>query len=195
MEPNHDLYYPSRLYLRVGLAAVAGTLVCALCGMRAPLALVPGILCLTTSLLLFWLGSRPTIRVSEGQLNIGDRAIAWRELREVNSSRFVSPLILHLRLTNSRRKTLIFPGSPERIARLLYQIRKLSTYASFDGVDYRDYWTWNSIQEAQGSGQVSGPVRMIRVDEEDEIESMFQKLRNPDSFESHEQDSKAPREE
>src|SRR5579863_1190761 len=120
MEPSVEIYLPSRLYARVGWAALAGSLISVLCGFRAPLAFIPGALCAVTAAALFWLAARPPIRVGENQFNIGERAIAWREVREINSSRFVSPLILNIKLTNSRHKYLVFPGEPERIEKLMW---------------------------------------------------------------------------
>ena len=193
MEPSVEIYRPSRLYVRVGWVAAGGAIVCALCGLRAPLAWVPGVLCGITALLLFWLSLRPPIRVADNQLNIGERAIAWREIREVNSTRFVSPLILQLRLTNARSKILLYPGPPERIARLLFRLRKSSAAATFDGVAYRDYWTWSAIREMSGDESVGSPVRMVSQDDEEEIERMFQKLRGVGPLDPHE-DSKAPHE-
>ncbi len=160
------------------------------------MAFVPGVLCLLTALLLFWLSVRPAIRIGHTQFNIGERAIAWREIREINSSRFVSPLILKLKLTNSRQKRLIFPGDPERIAALLFHLRKHSTLATFDGIAYRDYWTWNNIKEQTGGEAVEqGPVRMLSRNDEDEIERMFKKLKSVGRLDSKSKDpSKTPHE-
>ena len=177
MEPSVEIFAPSRLYARMGWAALAGSVVCVLCGFRAPLAFIPGFLCAGTSTFLFWLTARPHIRVGEHQFNIGNRAIAWREVREINSSRFVSPLLLKIKLTNSRQKLLIFPGEPERIARLLFYLRKNSQMASFDGVAYQDYWTWSSMAGTGENAPLEHPVRMVSADEEDEIERMYQKLK------------------
>ena len=194
MEPSVEIYVPSQLYVRLGWATVGGSVVCALCGLRAPLALIPGGLCGLTAILLFWLSARPAIRVSENYLNIGERTIAWREIREINSSRFVSPLVLKLRLTNARRKLLLYPGTPESIGRLMFQLRKRATGASFDGVAYRDYWTWNAIKELSGEeSAASNPVRMVSQEDEDEIERMFQKLRGVGPLDPRE-DSKTPHE-
>jgi hypothetical protein len=190
MEPSVETYVPSRLYARVGWAALVGAIVCILCGFRAPLALIPGVLCALTAGGLFWLSALPHIRVGATQFHIGERTIAWQEVREINSSRFVSPLILKLKLTNSRRKTLIFPGDPEQIARLMYQLRKNSSWATFDGVAYRDYWTWNDIKEQSGSeSKNDNPVRMISQDDEEEIERMFQKLKSVGRLDSRKTDS------
>jgi hypothetical protein len=190
MEPSVEIYAPSRLYARVGWAALAGAVVCILCGFRAPLAFIPGGLCALTAGGLFWLSVLPKIRVGTTQFHIGERTIAWQEVREINSSRFVSPLVLKLKLTNSRRKTLIFPGEPEQIARLMYQLRKNSSWAKFDGVAYRDYWTWNDIKEQSGSDSTKhSPVRMLSQDDEEEIERMYQKLKGVGRLDSREADS------
>ena len=190
MEPSVEIYAPSRLYARVGWAALAGAIVCILCGFRAHLAFVPGALCALTAGILFWLATLPPIRVGVTQFHIGERTIAWQEVREINSSRFLSPLILKLKLTNSRRKTLIFPGEPEQIARLMYQLRKNSSWAKFDGVAYRDYWTWNDIKEQNGVDSTNdNPVRMLNQNDEEEIERMYQKLKSVGRLDSRESDS------
>ena len=190
MEPCVEIYQPSRLYSRVGWAALGGSVVCILCGFRAPLAFIPGLLCALTTGVLFWLSKRPAIRIGDTQFNIGERAIAWREVREINSSRFLSPLVLKLKLTNSRRKTLVFPGEPERIARLMFQLRKNSSMATFDGVAHRDYWTWNGIRELSGDNSISDqPVRMLSQTDEEEIERMYQKLKSVGRLDSRNADS------
>lgn len=178
MEPSVEIFVPSRLYARVGWAALAGSLVCVLCGFRAPLAFIPGLFCALTAAALFWLAARPPIRVGETQFNVGERAIAWREVREINRSRFLSPLIVKIKLTNARQKILIFPGEPDRIERLMFELRKHSELATFDGVAYRDYWTWLSLSGGRGdTSTLDQPVRMLSAEEEDEIERMYQKLK------------------
>src|ERR1700742_3712033 len=119
MEPNVERFLPSRFYASVGWAALIGSLICVLCAFRAPYAFIPAVLCILTAAGLFWLASRPLISVGETQFTIGERAIAWREVREINRSRFLSPLVLQIKLTNSRSKILVYPGEPSRIELLL----------------------------------------------------------------------------
>ena len=78
MEPNVETFLPSRQYVRFGWAALAGSLVCVLCGFGAPLAFVPALLCATTAAAIFWLAARPAIRVGETQFNVGERCIAFK---------------------------------------------------------------------------------------------------------------------
>ncbi len=190
MDSSVETFLPSRLYARVGWAALAGSLVCVLCGFRAPLAFIPGVLCAITSAGLFWLAARPVIEINDDQFSIGDRAIAWREVREVNRSRFLSPLVIKLRLTNSRHRILIYPGEPDRIERLMFQLRKNSQFATFDGVAYRDYWTWLSLSGGQGdTSTLDHPVRMLSPDDEDEVERLYQKLKSVGRLDGRSTDS------
>src|SRR5579883_3432966 len=195
MEPSVETFVPSRLYSRVGWAAVAGTAISVLCGFRAPLALIPGFLCGATALVVFWLAARPPIRIAETQFNVGERAVAWREVRELNSSRFLSPLILKIRLTNNRKLLLIYPGEPERIEQLLFHLRKHSEMATFDGVAHRDYWTWLNLNGSKSENPVlEQPVRMISAEEEDEIGRIYQKLKTVGRLDSRVESSNSSEE-
>jgi hypothetical protein len=133
-------------------------------------------------------------------MNIGERAIAWREVREnntsrfnttgFNTSRFVSPLILNLKLTNSRHKVLVFPGDPDRIIRLTHQLRKNAYLSTFDGVAYRDYWTWSNLAGTRAQAPAHDqPVRMLSPEDEAEIERMYQKLKAVGRLDSRGTDS------
>lgn len=178
MEPGVEIFVPSRVYARAGWATLAGSLLCVLGAFREPLALIPGLAFAAVATALFWLASRPPIRVGETQFNIGERAIAWREVREINRSRFVSPLVLRLRLTNSRQKVLVYPGEPENVRRLLLELRRNSQLATFDGVTYRDYWTWCTLNAPEGhTPLLEQPVRMFSAEDEAEVERLYQKLK------------------
>lgn len=178
MEPGVEIFVPSRVYARVGWAMLAGSLLCVLGTFRESLALIPALAFAGGATALFWLAARPPIRIGETQFNVGERAIAWREIREINRSRFVSPLVLRLRLTNSRQKVLIYPGEPEQVQRLLIQLRRNSQLATFDGVTYRDYWTWCTLNSPQGYDPlVEQPVRMFSAADEAEVERLYQKLK------------------
>ncbi len=187
MEPNVETFIPSRQYARFGWAALAGSVVCVLCGFGAPLAFIPALLCLTTAAGIFWLAARPPIRLGDTQFNIGERSIAWREVREINRNRFnnmgfISPLVLHLKLTNGRYRVLVFPGDADRVERLLKMLRKNSHQASFDGVPYREFWMWNDPTGEEDQRPAlppasTPPVHLFSREDEEEIERLYQKLK------------------
>jgi hypothetical protein len=185
MEPSADIFVPSRLYARAGWFGVAGAVVCFLCGFRSAFAFIPGVLCGVTSALLFWISARPRISICEAHVALGKRTIAWRELREINSTRLVSPLVLRLKLTNNRQKFLVYPGEPERISKLLHCLRKNASLATFDGVSYKDYWTWSSMGMLRNeNGAPDQAVRMISPEDEEEIERMFRQLKSVGNLDS-----------
>jgi hypothetical protein len=178
MEPGVEIFVPARVYARVGWATLVGSLLCVLGAFREPLALIPALVFAGIAAALFWLAARPPIRIGETQFNVGERAIAWREIREINRSRFVSPLVLRLRLTNSRQKVLVYPGEPEQVQRLLLELRRNSQLATFDGVTYRDYWTWCTLNSPQGQNPLlAQPVKMFSAEDEAEVERLYQKLK------------------
>jgi hypothetical protein len=186
MEPSAEIYVPSRLYARGGWLGLGGAVICAACGIRAPFAFIAALLCALTSALMFWLSARPRISVGDMQFSIGERSIAWREVREINSTRLVSPLLLLVKLTNNRKCLIVYPGQPECISKLRYQLRRNSTLASFDGVSYKDYWTWSSMGMLQGSDPAADqPVRMISQEDEDEIERLYRQLKSVGRLDSH----------
>ena len=189
MEQSAEVYQPSRLFLRTGWAALACSLLCGLGGLRFPLAFIPcGLFAIATAI-SFWLGSRPEIKILPTQFNVGERAIAWREVRELNTG-LSYPLVVRIKLTNSRQKLLVFPADGQKIARLMYQLRRHSFLASFDGVAYRDFWTWSTLNNAvREQPALEQPVRMLSVEEEDEIERMFQKLKSVGRLDTRTDDS------
>ena len=202
MEPNVETFVPSRQYARFGWAAFAGSSVCVLCGFGAPLAFIPALLCLNTAIAIFWLAARPAIRLGDTQFTIGERCIAWREVREINRSRFnnagfISPLLLHLKLTNGRYKLLVFPGDADRVERLLKLLRKNSHMATFDGIPYRDYWMWNqpTAEEEQRPAlppASSPPVHLFSREDEEEIERLYQKLKTVGRLDSRSSSKDSP---
>jgi hypothetical protein len=125
-----------------------------------------------------------------------------------------SPLVLKLKLTNSRQKMLIYPGEPERIAKLIVSLRKNSRFATFDGVSYHDYWSWNNLSgtddglagglnKEKSSGLTNPPnspnppagppVRMLSPEDEDEVERLYQKLKTVGRLDSRStESSKSP---
>lgn len=190
MEPSVEIFVPSRVYARAGWVTLAGSLLCVLGSFRELLALIPALVFAAAAAILFWLAARPPIRIGETQFNVGERAIAWREVREINRSRFVSPLVLRLKLTNSRQKVLVYPGEPERAQRLLIELRRNSELATFDGVTYRDYWTWSTLNSSNSHNPLlEQPVRMFSTEDEADVERLYQKLKTVGHLDSRSTDA------
>lgn len=168
---------------------LACSILCGVLGLHFSVAFVAAFVFALLAGGLFWLGSRPPIRIFPTQFNVGERAIAWREVREINTG-LACPLIARVKLTNSRQKVLVFPAKSDHIARLMYQLRRHSYLATFDGVAYRDFWTWSTLSDTmRNRPALEQPVRMISTDEEDEIERLFQKLKTVGHLDARADDS------
>jgi hypothetical protein len=148
------------------------------CGLFSPFALIPAGMLAASAALVFWLALRPPITVFPSQLLVGQRAIAWQEIRAINQT-LASPLVLKLRLTNNRRYLLVFPGEHERILKLVTHIRNRSFLASFDGIPYQDYHLWSNLSDSEAEELgLEHPIPMISGEEEQEIERLYQKLKS-----------------
>src|SRR5664279_1497259 len=114
-----------------------------LCGWLATevrVAYVPAGLFLLTAGLLFLLAFRPAIEIHEGYVAIGGRIIPWMDIRRLDRTGWISPLIIHLTLFDDSRLLLIYPGDLDSCNSLLRHLRRLSRDALIDGIPYRQYW-------------------------------------------------------
>ncbi len=127
---------------------------------------------------------RPAIEIYDLHLSIGRETIAWNQIRRIDRTGWVSPLVLYLTLLNERRIQIVYPGDTDSGQALLRHLRRNSREALIDGVPYRQFW--GEIVPAPSSASASSdrkPVltspryRMLRQEDEDEVERMFQRLK------------------
>lgn len=195
MGSSSGCFVPSRSYARTGWIGISLAVICLGFAVYWPLAFVPATLAGLTSAFLFWLAGRPRISLSESQFSIGPSAIDWREVRAINMTHVMVPLVLRLHLTGNRKRFLIYPGDQDQVQALLYQLRLRSKLASFDGVPYGEYWTWATFCASDHKGSHREDLtRLVSPEEEAEIERLYQRLKSvghldsssPDSQKSHE---------
>ena len=133
-------YLPARHYLWFGVsAAILG----GLSGWYAttfPLALIPSGLFLSTAGLLFVMAFRPAVEVYEGYVAIGKRIVPWMDIRRLDRTCWISPLIVRITLFDDSRLLLIYPGDLDACNSLLRHLRRHSRDALIDGIPYRQYW-------------------------------------------------------
>ena len=74
------------------------------------------------------------------------------------------------------RFSLIYPGDIDACNGLLRHLRRLSRDALIDGIPYRQFWG----EVASERKQLAPPPRypLLRPEDEDEVEKMFQKLKS-----------------
>jgi len=171
-------YRPARLLLPAAAAAFALALFSGWRGWSWPPALIPAVLLLFSSGLLFFLAYRPVIVIRETSCSVGDKDFLWSEVERVDSARWPSPLLLQIRLRGGRVLRLIYAGEPANAVKLLRQMRRLSRGARIEGVPYKQYWG----EDLPGAGEAarSSPprYRVVRPEEEEEIERLYQKLKS-----------------
>jgi hypothetical protein len=101
--------------------------------------------------------------------------VLWVEIRRVDRSGWVSPLVVHLSLEGGRRALLIYPGDLESANTLLRQLRRRSREALIDGVPYRQFWGEVVHNERRAQAAVKYPL--LRPEDEAEVERLYQRLK------------------
>jgi hypothetical protein len=171
-------YEPARHYLWFGLTAVALAGGLGWCGWNyaAPLFFVAASLFLLTAGLLLTTAFRPAIEVHEGYLAIGKRIVPWMDIRKLDRTGWISPLVVRVTLFDDSRLLLIYPGDLDSCNSLLRHLRRLSRDALIDGVPYRQYWG----EVLPGSDRKPAPpprYRILRPEDEAEVERLYQRLK------------------
>lgn len=170
----------------MGLAVFSGW-----CAYRWLPAAVPAVLLAASAGGVLWLGLRPSIEVTQEALRTGKRTILWREVRRVDQTGWVSPMVVDLTLADQTKIRLIYPGETEHSNRLLRIIQQRSTEALINGVPYRRIFGESVQRDARAKetgsketgaretgAKLSSPrYRLLTEDDEAEVERLYQKLR------------------
>ncbi len=174
-------YKPARHYLVFACVALALAGLSGWFGWHyAHLALLASVLFLATAIGLLLLASRPAIEVHDGRLAIGRRVIPWMDIRRVDRTGWISPLLVRITLYDDSRFMLLYPGDLDSCNALLRQLRRLSRDAQIDGVPYRQYWGEVSVPPPASSERTQVPPRRYRVlrpEDEAEVERLYQLLK------------------
>ncbi|MGA3098895.1 MAG: hypothetical protein ABSF25_20765 [Bryobacteraceae bacterium] len=171
-------YKPTAHYLWFGILAVALGGISGWLGWnwRAPLCYVAGGLFLLTAAALLAMAARPLIEVSEGHLAIGKRVVPWMDIRRLDRTGWMSPLIARITLFDDSRVMLLYPGDLASCGGLLRELRRHSRDALIDGVPYRQYW--GEVLPQSERKQAPPPrYRILRAEDEAEVERLYQRLK------------------
>ena len=141
------------------------------------LAFLPAVLFVLTASLLLLLAFRPPIEVHEGYLSIGRRAIPWMDIRRLDRTGWISPLVVRITLFDDSRRVLLYPGDLDACNALLRHLRRSSRDALIDGVPYRQYWGEVLAPVVQSSQALPPRYRILRPEDEAEVERLYQRLK------------------
>jgi hypothetical protein len=178
-------YLPARHHLLFGIAAVvfsggagwsAYNIDFSVLYLRVAVILV-GALFLLAGVVSLILATRPPVEIHEGYISIGKRIIPWMDIRRIDRTGWVSPLIVRITLFDDSRFHLVYPGDLDSCNSLLRHIRRLSRDALIDGVPYRQYW--GEVLATSGDRKTHGPTRyrILRPEDEAEVERLYQRLK------------------
>jgi len=125
------------------------------------------------------LAFRPSIEIHETYLAVGRAAIPWNDIRRIDQTGWNAPLAVYLTLADGRRVLVLHPGDLDSSTGLLRHLRRYSREALLDGIPYRQFWG-----EALPPAQTPPPKQLpppryplLRPEDEDEVERMFQQLK------------------
>lgn len=169
-------FTPARTYLTaaavaLGLAAFSGW-----CAWSWLPAAVPAILFVITALLILWLAMRPAIQITDSHLIVGKRSIAWSDVRRVDQTGWVSPMVADLSLADQTRLRIIYPGETETSNHLLRLIQQRSEKSLINGVPYRQIFGEPAPPKTPET-LPSPRYRLLNEEDEADVERLYQKLR------------------
>jgi hypothetical protein len=171
-------YSPSRHYLSAGLIAVALAAFSGWVAFQWPPAWIAAVLFLASAAILLVLAMQPAIEVYEHHLAVGKRIIPWNDIRRLDRTSWISPLIVQLTLTDERRILLIYPGDIDAGKSLLRHLRRCAKDALIDGIPYKQFWG-EALPAGQERRQLPSPkYQLLRPEDEAEVERLFQRLKS-----------------
>ena len=172
-------YTPARHYTWFGLCALvlAGAFAWVAVNYRFPWVFMPTVLAALTAILLFVMALRPAIETHEGYLAVGKRIIPWMDIRRLDRTGWISPLIVRVTLFDDSRLVLVYPGDLDACNSLLRHLRRYSRDALIDGIPYRQYW--GEVLSPGGDRKQVQPARyrILRPEDEAEVERLYQRLK------------------
>ena len=169
-------YTPCRRFLLLTLVAIFGALFSAWMGLRwAPSWIAAGLFAVSGALLMV-LALRPAIEIHETHLAIGRRVMPWSDIRRIDQTAWNAPLAVHLTLADQQRILLFYPGDLDSSTSLLRHLRRYSRQALLDGMPYRQFWGEPAAANDESPKAVKYPL--MRPEDEEEIERMFQRLKS-----------------
>ena len=187
-------FTPSRVYISLTLFAVCGAVFSAWNALRWTPSWIAAGLFAISALLMIAVTLRPVVEIHETHLAIGRLQIPWRDIRRIDQTGWNTPLAVMLTLRSQQRIMLLYPGDLDSSSSLLRHLRRFSREALLDGIPYREYWGEHITPEAasEKDAEAAAPARypVLRAEDEEEVERLFQRLKSVGHLESKNSDEK-----
>lgn len=125
-----------------------------------------------TAALLLSLAARPLISVHDNHVEIGKHIIPWTDIRKVDRTGWISPLVVRLTMFDDATILVIYPGEVDCCKHLLRTLRQMASCARIDGIPYRQYW--GEMLGAQEARRMQSPkYRVLLQEDEEEVERLY----------------------
>jgi len=187
-------FTPSRVYISLTLFAVCGAVFSAWNALRWTPSWIAAGLFAVSALLMIAVTLRPAVEIHETHLAIGRMQIPWRDIRRIDQTGWNTPLAVMLTLRSQQRIMLLYPGDLDSSSSLLRHLRRFSREALLDGIPYREYWGEHAAPElaSEKDAEAAAPARypVLRAEDEEEVERLFQRLKSVGHLESKNSDEK-----
>ncbi len=138
-----------------------------------------------SAIAVIFIALRPAIEIHESHLLVGRTIIPWSTVRRIDQTGWNAPLGVFLTLADERRILVLHPGDVDSSTSLLRHLRRYSRQALLDGIPYRQFWGEAVPPAAQLPPAQTAPPKqlppprypLLRPEDEDEVERMFQRLK------------------
>ena len=99
------------------------------------------------------------------------------DIRRLDRTGWMSPLIVRITLFDDSRLVLVYPGDLDSCNRLLRHLRRLSRDALIEGVPYRQYFGEVLAAGAERKPAPPPRYRILKPEDEAEVERLYQRLK------------------
>jgi len=140
-------------------------------------AIIPAVLFVFSAGVVLFLAFRPSIELREQHLRIGSRRILWADIRRLDRTGWISPLVVHITLEDGSRVLLFYPGDLDSSNSLLRGLRRAARGALIDGVPYRQFWNEPSTPVAEATPLPAPKHHLLLPEDEADVERLFQRLK------------------
>lgn len=170
-------YLPSRHYLFAGIVALVLSAASASVGLRWTLAFLPAFLFLLSAGVVLFIALQPPIEIHQNHLRVKRRVVPWNQIRRLDRTGWVSPLVVYVTLLDDERILLIYAGDLDSATNLLRHLRCYSREALIDGIPFGQFWDDALKAEPESRLLPSPKYRLLLPEDEAEVERMFQRLK------------------
>lgn len=168
-------FAPSKHFVYMGIVAVVLGLMSGWVAWQWSPAVVPAALFFGSALFLFWLSLNPVIEVTDRELAIGTKVIPWSSITKIETTGWLTPLVIKLKTDTGRKVVIVFAGDLESSGRLKEMICNCAPHAMLDGAPQRQRQAIIAVRNGKTAEMERHPI--LTMEDEAEVERMFQRLR------------------